>query len=482
VLEHALQRSVSLGAIAALAAANVGLGLTLATARAEAVAFALVPAIAVAVGSLIASNRSVLIYAAIAINLLSPLPLTDALPLQTGIQVYPSDVLVLLAVGSWVAAWLVNPPDARPSFLGTRLLGWPLVLFGIMLFAAVVQGHQRYGEQLVGVPLRFLLYAGIAAAVTDLKPRDAYKWLVVLFYAGAVWQTLVALYGYATGTSATEQVVLSTGGERVLAGSTAMFMAGALLLALLNLERDRSAGKTALHLAMAMLATFALISTFQRTTFAAVGLLVPLFLLAFRRIGLRAAAYLPLFAPFLVLVTLLVPKVDPTVVPTLADRITASPSTDATATWRLKAYASVWTQVREAPVVGVGFGRPARFFSKGVSYNVEQDPHNQFLYLWAGGGSLLFGSFVLLMAVYLVESWRRFKTGTSDERRLIFWAVSLWFVFVVNSLTGIILTEPHLLLTFWILMMLPMVVRPRGAVRAAPRARSGQPPLTKLAG
>ncbi len=61
-----------------------------------------------------------------------------------------------------------------------------------------------------------------------------------------------------------------------------MFMAGALLLALLNLELDRRARRTALHLVMAGLATFALILTFQRTTFALVPLLVPLLLLAFR--------------------------------------------------------------------------------------------------------------------------------------------------------------------------------------------------------
>jgi O-antigen ligase len=468
VLEHALRPSVALGAMAALAAANAGLGMMLATAQTEGMALALVPVIAVAIGSLVASNRAILILAAIAINLLSPLPLTDALALHIGIQVYPSDILVLLAVGSWVAAWLASPENARPSSLRTQLLGWPLLLFGVMLLAAVIRGHERYGEQLVGVPLRFLLYAGIAAAVTDLKPRDAYKWLVVLFYAGTLWQVLVALHGYATGTSATDQVFLSTGGARVLAGSTAMFMAGALLLALLNLERDRSAGRNALHLAMAALATFALVSTFQRTTFAIVGLLVPLFLLAFRRIGLRTAALLPLFAPFLVLVVLLIPKVNPTLFPTLAHRITASPSTDTSATWRLKANAAVWKQVREAPVTGVGFGRPVRFISKGVHYNVGQNPHNQFLYLWAGGGLLLFGSFILLLAVYLIESWRRFKAGTSDERRLILWAVSLWFVFVVNNLTGVILTVPYLLLPFWILMVLPMVVRTERRVVAAP--------------
>ena len=460
MLTYDRRRFLVLGTLPLLALVNAGLGVMLADARTKGVALVVLPVTLVAIGSLIASSRAILIFAAIAIGLFKPLPLSGALPLPIGINVYPSDILVLLAVGSWVAAWLVNREEARPSSLQTRLLGWPLLLFGIMLFAAVVRGHERYGEQLVGVPLRFLLYAGIAAAVTDLKPRDAYKWLVVLFYAGTVWQALVAVYRFATGTSEALSGALSTGGERVLGGSIAMFMAGALLLALLNLDRDRGVGRTALHLLMAALATFALVSTFQRTTFALVSVVVPLSLLAFRRIGLRMAAFLPLFAPFLVLLLLVIPKANPSLFPTLADRITASPSTDATANWRLDAYAAVWSQVREAPVTGVGFGRPVRFVSKGVQYDVEQNPHNQFLYLWAGGGSLLVGSFILLLAVYLLEAWRRFRSAKKEERQLIFFAVSLWFVFVVNSLTGIVLTVPDLLLTFWILMVLPMVVRP----------------------
>jgi O-antigen ligase len=468
VFDDALPRYLVLGTIPVLAAANAGLGVMLADARTKGVALAVLPVTLVAIGSLIASNRAILIFAAIAIGLFTPLPLSGPLPLHTGITLYTSDILVLLAVASWVAAWLVNREEVRPSSLQTRLLGWPLLLFGITLFAGIVQGHERYGEKLVGVPLRFLLYAGIAAAVTDLKPRNAYKWLVVLFYAGTVWQAGVAVYRDATGTSSAGlSGTLSTGGERVLGGSVAMFMVGALLLALLNLDRDRRAGRTALHLVIAALATFALLSTFQRTTFALVSVLVPLSLLSFRHVGLRVAAFLPLFAPFLVLVILFIPKASPTLFPTLSDRITASPSTDATANWRLKAYAAVWSQVREAPVTGVGFGRPVTFVSKGVQYDVEQNPHNQFLYLWAGGGSLLVGSFILLLGVYLFEAGWRFRSATKEERRLIFFAVSLWFVFVVNSLTGIILTEPELLLSFWVLMVLPMTVRPNRSGSAA---------------
>jgi O-antigen ligase len=467
VVDHALTRVVALGAFGVLALANVWLGAMYADARTRGVALAVVPLMLVAIGSLIASSRAILIFAAFALNLLSPFTWANALPLPSGINLYPSDILVLLAVASWVAAWLLNPAEARPSALRTRVLGWPLLLFAVALLAAVVRGHELYGEELVGVPLRLLLYAGIAAAVTDLTARDAYRWLVVIFYAGTVWQALVAAYGYATGTSATSADLLSTGGQRVLAGSTAIFMAGALLLALLNLERDRPAGRTALHLAMALLATFALVSTFQRATFAVIGLLVPLAFLAFRRIGLRTAAYMPLCAPFLVLIALLVPRVMPEFFPTLKDRITASPRTDTSAQWRIKASSAVWRQVRDAPIAGVGFGRQASFVAGGRRTWVGQDPHNQFLYLWAGGGLLLLGSFLLLLLIYLVESWRRFKHATNQERRLIFWAVSMWFVFLVNSLSGIVLTATYLLLPFWILMVLPMVVRPQPRARAA---------------
>jgi O-antigen ligase len=435
----------------------------LASARPEGAALAVLPVIVVAIGALIASNRAILIFAAFALALFVPVSPTGALPLPGAITVYPSDLLVLLAVASWVAAWLTKPADARPSWPETRLLGWPLLLFGIMLFTAIVRGHERYGETLVSVPIRFLLYAGIAAAVADLKPREAYRWLVGLFYAGVLWQALVALYGYATGWTVTNSGPVSTGGERVLAGSTAMFMAGALLLALLNLEFGRSARQTALHLVMAGLATFALASTLARTTFAAVGLLVPLFLLAFRRIGLRVAVFLPLCAPFLVLIALLVPKAAPSFFPTLAHRVTGSPATDTAARWREKAISAVWPQVREAPLTGVGFGRTASFEINNQRSTLTQDPHNQFIYLWAGGGLLLLGSFVLLLIVYLVESWQRFKGATTNERRFIFWALSLWFVLLVNSASGIILTDPLSLLIFWALMLLPTIVRDREA-------------------
>jgi O-antigen ligase len=458
------QHPLALGALAA-AAANLALGVSFATEQRGAAALLVVPVVAVALGALIASTRAILAYAAIAVSLLSPLPLLHPLPLGLGVNIYTPDVLVLLAMGSWVAAWLVNPKPTRPSLPATPVLRWPLLLFGLTLCVALARGHELYGTSIVNAPLRLLFYAGIAFAVTDLEPRKAYRWLVILFYGGTVWQVLVLLYGLATGTSATDQVFLSTGGERVLAGSTAMFMTGTLLLALLNLELDRRAGRTSLHLLMAGIATLALVYTFARTTFAVVAVLVPLLLLIYRRVGTRMLALTPLSVPILVLAALLIPRIDPDVYPTLRDRVTGSPISDSSFRFRQEAYEVVWAQVREEPLIGVGFGRESTFTVQGERVTIVQDPHNQFLYLWAGGGLLLLLSFVLLLAVYLADALRRFRGGLAEERRLLFWVVSLWFVFMVNSASGAILTSPSLLLVFWVLMSLPMVVRPRQETR-----------------
>lgn len=463
------QRPLALGLITVIAIVNLGLGAMLTTAPTEGVALAVLPLLVLTLAALVASDRAVLVFAAIVLCLLGPLPLADPLPLNTSVQLYLSDFLVVLAVVSWIVARLIDPQTPGLSSLRTHVLGWPLVLFGAFLFIGILQGYERYGTSLVSVPWRFLLYASIAFAVTDLEPRRAYRWLVIVFYGGVIWQVAVGLHDLATGTAATGAVDLSTGGERVLAGSTAMFMAGALLLALLNLELDRRAHRTALHLLMAGLATFALVLTFQRTTFALLPLLVPLFLLAFRHTRSRALSFLPLCAPFIVLLVLLVPRADPQLVPTLADRLTANPRTDTAFVWREKAVAAVFRQIDEAPVTGVGFGRSISFEIEGQRLTMAADPHNQFLYLWAGGGLLLLGSFVLLLVVYLFDSWRRFKNGAAGARRLVFWTVSFWFVFVVNSMTGIVLTTPPLLLVFWILMVLPMIVRPgeeRGNARS----------------
>ena len=443
--------------IAILVTANVLLGTTVATSHAGGISVAVVPIVLVVAGALIASNRAVLVYAALVWALATPLPVNNSFTIG-GTVVYPSDVFVLLAVVSWGAAWLLGRRDAGARDRRMWISGWPFLLFSLALGAALIHGHIKYGGSILGTGARFALYAAIAVVFTDVKARAVYQWITAIFYVGILWQTGVAVRDLVTGQASTGSVDISTGGERVLAGSTAMLMSGALLLALLNLERDRRAGRTALHVAMAGLATFSLVVTYQRTTFALVALLVPLVLLAFRAASARAIGFLPLAAPFFALAALLVPRADPQLLPTLRDRVIANPSNDTSVSWRVRANDAVWAQVKEAPIAGVGFGRRASFVLDGTRVDVGQDPHDQFLYLWAGGGLLLLGSFVVLLIGYLGGCWRRFRSSTGDERRLVFWVASLWFVFVVNSATGVVLTSPRLLLIFWILMTMPMVV------------------------
>ena len=454
------RQPLAIGLVSALALVNVALGATLTTARAEGTALAVVPAVLLALLVLIVTDRAVLVFAAIGLCLLRPLPFADPLPLSTSFDLYASDVLVALAVGSWVGARLVDRRTRGLSALRTRVLGWPLLLFGALLFIAVLRGHALNGTSLVSVPLRFFLYAGIAFALTDLDPRKAYRWLVIVFYAGTIWQLAVGVHDLLTGTAATSAVALSSGGERVLAGSTAMFMAGALLIALLESRAGSTCGEErapphhgrprrlhpdshvpANHLCPRSPPRPAAPARLQARPRNCV--VVPPPLRTVHRA--RCAA-------------------DSTSRPApLPDARGAGDRQSYDRHRRKVARESDQRSLRSdqgGPDHRGGLRTTVTFEIAGERVTTAADPHNQFLYLWAGGGLLLLGSFVLLLVVYLLDSRGRFKIATREDRRLIFWAVSFWFLFVVNSMTGIVLTTPPLLLVFWILMVLPMIVRP----------------------
>ena len=124
--------------------------------------------------------------------------------------------------------------------------------------------HQRDRETLVGQPVRLVLYAAIGLAVLRLRPRDVYWGLVAVLYAGTVWQVLLGGYSLATGSHQTGAYALSTGGTRVLSLGAGMYLAGALLIALLNVGFDQGRRRW-LHLAVAGLALVAEALTFGRT-------------------------------------------------------------------------------------------------------------------------------------------------------------------------------------------------------------------------
>ena len=116
------------------------------------------------------------------------------------------------------------------------------------------------------------------------------------------------------------------------------------------------------------------------------------------------------------------------------------------------------------PLLGVGFGRTFNYIWNGYAYHLEGDPHNSYIWILAGSGVFALASFLLLMAIFLRDAIKRVRAATSFGRALVLWAIGTWFVFLLNALSGPILSEPTFLLTVWIVILLPAIVpisRPR---------------------
>jgi hypothetical protein len=432
------------------------------------VLMALVPAVLVTVAALITSDRSFLAFVALALAISLP-PVTAPISFG-GASLYSADFVAALALLSWVGARLL-----RRKAHGTRaaaISGWGFVLFVAAILQGVVRGHENYGLKLISDPMRLVLYAAIALALTEIDSERLYRGIVWLFYVGTVWQLLNGAFYIAKGTSQTDQIDVSTGGHRYLALSTAMYLAAALFLALLNLQIEQSARRRALHLTIAVLAGLGIALSLGRSTFIAVAIVLPLLLVFSPRVRNPLLAILPLAVPILVLLLLVLPQAVPGLGAELGRRVSASPSTDVNGQWRVQAGTAIWDQqARRSPVVGVGFGRNEPFVFKTTVNGIPtprddlatQDPHDGYLYLLGGGGAVALGAFALVLLAFLREAWRRLRSPLHPhERVLVLWSVATLFVFLVNTGTGLVLQSPASLLTVWVLLVIPSVV---GATR-----------------
>jgi Carbohydrate binding domain len=280
-------------------------------------------------------GQYLLVLAGLALPLTSA-PGLDRQILVGGVAVYLSDVIVGLAVVSYFAVRSMSGSADRAVILRTSVLGWPLLAFAMLLVPGILRGHERFGASLVGQPLRLVVYAGIALAMTEIRPRAAYRGITAVFYAGTMWQLVIAAYHVATGTSQTPINELSTGGTRVLSLTTAMYLAAALVLALLNLELDRRRRWRFFHLGIAALAAAGVALSYSRTTYLALLLILPFLIWHLR--GVRAAVrrLWPLWAALLVAAAVGIAVAAPQVGSRLADRVTANPLTDHSVRWRAR--------------------------------------------------------------------------------------------------------------------------------------------------
>ena len=454
---------LALSGLGALAALNLLIASRVAEGPpSRAIVLALLPAALIGVGGLISSSRAPLVYIALAFGIVGgPADgiLNGPLPLPGTIKVYSADIFVCLALGAWLAAWLSAAPEQRPRWPRTPVLGWPLLLLAISLMQALIRGNDQYDTAILSEPVRLILYAGIAAAIVDLQPKSAFKWIVVLFYAGTLWHVFGALSRLASGANTGE---ISTGGFRSVALSTGMYLGGALVLALLSVDLEERTGRRALHLVMAGLASFGILASFGRTNYLVAGPLVLLLLLGFRRMRTSVSAFVPLAVPALVLIALLIPRGAPEFGQTLQDRLALETGTDTSFRWRRAATAAVWEQVEQEPVRGVGFGPGATFTLDNSSVKIGQDPHNGYVYLWAAGGLLAVGSFIALIIVFIRDAWRRLRSSDGVERALITFSVALCLIFTLNFATTPFITVPRMDLTLWIALLLPATVSVAG--------------------
>jgi O-antigen ligase len=308
---------------------------------------------------LIYRSRLLLILLAVGLPLTSAPYARTPLPLPGSISVFAADLIVLGALGLWALEKLLS----RDAVVQARspLLGWPLLLFGLTLIPGVWRGHERYGVSLVGQPVRLVLYAAIALAVLRVRPREIYVGLTAVLYAGTVWQLALAGYSLVAGESQTGSSLLSTGGTRVLSLGAGMYLAAALLIALLNLEFDQGRRRW-LHLTIAGLALVDQALTFGRTTFLALAVLLPVvfwILPGTRSFILRKWKVWAAFAVVAIAAAALTPSVGQT----LVDRVSANPLHDSTVRWRVGSFEAALSGFRSGEWQGARLAYGANVLS-----------------------------------------------------------------------------------------------------------------------
>jgi O-antigen ligase len=428
-----------------------------------AVALVLAPVLAVLMGMLLAADGTVLVLAALALELTLP-QLNDPLPLGGAAKVYPADLVVGLALAAWLLSRLAAIRSGVPAVAESRrwspVLGLPLLLFGIAVGSAVIRGHARYGAPLLGSPVRMILYAAIAVAVLRTTPERLYRGIVIVFYAGAVWELFNAAYYAATGGSQSIAADLSTGGTRLLSVSVSLYLAGAFFLALINLSHAAPGRAKILHATMLFLSAGGIVLSFSRGTFIAVGVLGLLLVLFLQDVRVGALAALPLAVVILAVAGLVLARTNSTVVPTFINRISPSIAKDPSVQWRKQANKALWQQVRESPLYGVGFGRNLRFSANNLEFETGQEAHNDFLFLLAATGIFGLATFVLLVVRALTDAIGRYRRSTNiEERALLMFAIVTALGFVLNGLVEPLITLPSIMLTIWALLLVPATVK-----------------------
>jgi len=262
---------------------------------------------------------------------------------------------------------------------------------------------------------------------------------------------------------------------------TSLYVASALYIAILNIERRQTARGKALDFSMIVLSLLLIVLAFSRGTFIAVALVLAAFFFMLPRARTSFFALVPLALPLFICAALFLPRIhthqnQPSLIQTLIQRLDPRVNNDLSVQWRQEADSILWGEVKSNPLFGVGFGEEADFTLAGVRYHITQDAHNDYLFLLAAGGFVLLASFLAVVLVSFFHFLQTVRSAERDDPRrpLAIWAVATGFTLLFNGLVEPLIVQPPVLLTLWIVFLLPMILQrstaPSLARRAAPAA------------
>lgn len=375
----------------------------------------------------------------------------------------PADAILLLGpvivgISALMGGDIARRAGAFVAAHGFKLL---VILFGVLVFIAFMKARVNGVAEGAIQPARMALYPLALFGLAVFRDRrEILRALRFCFYVATVYLFLAALYYLASGGTATRASV-STGGERVVGNSSAMYLAMAFVLLALHLgQENRLLQRIGLSCLMLM-ASIGIILALSRATWAASIVVVPvLFALSptFRNGLLR---FIATAAPVVLIMAMLAPVVAADQLDEIRARV-ATPEgpvqRDQSAETRLKSWSLMTDVWRESPVLGSGFGQSVSFIGNNEKVKVVvNDPHNGYLFILVSMGLVGLGVYVLIHLGFLGMAARAVR-GPPISREIGIWAIAAWFIFMVNVFLGVLLTITTFGIFLWTLLSLPVAL------------------------
>ena len=161
----------------------------------------------------------------------------------------------------------------------------------------------------------------------------------------------------------------------------------------------------------------------------------------------------------------------PTVLETFTNTFDPADTTGerANARWRLDYWKFVMSEVKDEPILGVGFGHAANFRWEGIFYDARAGdasdpndvtpPHNSFLNVLYRMGLLGFLPLLGLMTVTVWRTWKALRQPATKEERRWLMALGALFAFVsVTASFNVALEGPYMGIFFWTTLALLLIV------------------------